>query len=86
MEKTLQALAREAINLDALVSEIVGSLDGKVSLTSGFALHEIWALCLPRGSDLEAADLAHGIETLLNEIPRALISKGESSVRLNAKA
>lgn len=76
MSRTITSLDALGINLQES-KRLISALVGQVSLTSGFAMHEIWSLCLQKASDVEAADLARAIESKLSSIPRKQSTNGE---------
>lgn len=76
MTRTLNLLDALGVNLQE-PKRLTSALIGQVSLTSGFAMHELWSLCLTKAPDVEAADLARAIEAKLSSIPRRTNSIGE---------
>jgi hypothetical protein len=72
----LQRLAEGGAKLGASVAAAVQALGGDVALKSGFAMQQIWTMCLPRVQDAAAADLSRQVEQLLASAPRSALSSG----------
>ncbi|PWN48667.1 midasin [Violaceomyces palustris] len=79
MEETMANLVKlGVVGLPASLGEAVAALGGKISLTSGLAMQEIWDLHLSSHRDAEAAEIARQISGVLSRLPRR--SVGEAAV------
>lgn len=85
MSAGIKQLADAGVQVGEAVHASIRALGGEVALKSGFALQQVWSMCLPRAQDTEAAELSRRIASALARLSSKHVTQGKSLLLLDIR-